>query len=874
MWLVTGSLLSLCFAALGPVMIVANALDGVRAKRKHDRLARARRAKHWARATEGVKVAHTAERDALLLRSPDVAAASESALLAPEAMGPLTELVVGRGAAPSEVRVTGSEESDEAQAFVARAREIADAPVAIPLATAIHVRGSRVAALATVRGLAAQLLLRSAPGSLAFTGGLADELGLGGVETGHVVVVTDRADTLPATHETLWLVSSRAQETPPGMGATIDVTNPEAAMLTTREGRQQLVVEALSNEQFAEIAARHAHTSRGASFPERVDLAELATAGRAGSLRVALGVSGSGEFAVDLVSDGPHAVVTGVTGTGKSELLCTWVASLAREYGPEEVTFVLADFKGGMAFEPLRVLPHTAAIMTDMDAAEVARGVQSLRAEMRRRAALLAHSGARDVSGLPGMARLIVIVDEFAAMMHDHAELAAIFTDIAARGRALGVHLILGTQRATGAVRDGLLANCPLRICLRALEVSESRFVLGTDAAFELPGGVRGRGLAEIKRASDSASMRIRIAQTSAETLTHIASAHAGAAAVASPWLPRLPAMLRFDELAPTAREGGLVLGLCDDPAGQRQFPLVVERTTHGIALVGGSRSGKSTTLAVILEQAPDAVVVPRDPEGAWNLICGEAGSVRADSVVLCDDIDLLTAQFSPEQASVWVAAWERQIRSAAEAGGIVVLAATRLTAGVARLIDLLPLRALLATANRAEHLALGGSGETWQAERAPGRAIIRGLETQLAFVATSLLRVRDHGRGAAAWQPRHTVHAIVAPAAARVTASLKRSYPQHTIATLAEFIPGTTPEPCIVVGDADSWLRQPALWQHVRTTGSVLLPATQPSLLRTLGGSSAVPPYASATHDRMWEVTALAAPQVVRVEAFSAASG
>ena len=98
-----------------------------------------------------------------------------------------------------------------------------------------------------------------------------------------------------------------------------------------------------------------------------------------------IGTSNASAFCLDLVSDGPHALVVGTTGSGKSELLRTWVASLAAHYSPEDVVFVLADFKGGTAFSSLRRLPHVTGVLTDLDEAAATRGIESLRAEVRRR---------------------------------------------------------------------------------------------------------------------------------------------------------------------------------------------------------------------------------------------------------------------------------------------------------------------------------------------------------------------------------------------------------------------------------------------------------------------------------------------------------
>src|SRR5690606_6077553 len=240
-------------------------------------------------------------------------------------------------------------------------------------------------------------------------------------------------------------------------------------------------------------------------------------------LRAVIGRTESADVVLDLVEDGPHAIVTGMTGSGKSELLVTWVTAIARSCAPEQVTFVLADFKGGTAFDPLRDLPHVAAVMTDLDEEGARRGVQSLTAELRRRESVLQEMGARSIAESAGrLARLVIVVDEFAALLQEHPDLGAVFTDVAARGRALGMHLILGTQRAAGVIRDALAANCPLRMSLRVSDPADSRLVIGSEAAAELEGGPRSRGIVFVRRPQDAEAAPLRVALTGPEDLRAI----------------------------------------------------------------------------------------------------------------------------------------------------------------------------------------------------------------------------------------------------------------------------------------------------------------------------------------------------------------
>ncbi len=176
------------------------------------------------------------------------------------------------------------------------------------------------------------------------------------------------------------------------------------------------------------------------------------------STRALLGVGYDGEFAVDLVRDGPHALIAGTTGSGKSELLQTLVATLAVVNRPDEMTFVLVDYKGGSAFAECADLPHTVGLVTDLDTRLVERALVSLGAELRRRETQLAQAGAKDIEDyldkrarggnvLPPLPRLLLVIDEFASMVRELPEFISGLVNIAQRGRSLGIHLVLATQR-------------------------------------------------------------------------------------------------------------------------------------------------------------------------------------------------------------------------------------------------------------------------------------------------------------------------------------------------------------------------------------------------------------------------------------------
>lgn len=167
-------------------------------------------------------------------------------------------------------------------------------------------------------------------------------------------------------------------------------------------------------------------------------------------------VIGTGEHGddveIDLDRDGPHALIAGTTGSGKSELLRSWVLAMALRTGPQHLNFVLVDYKGGAAFDACARLPHVVGIVTDLDGRLAERALRSLRAELRRREQLLRDRGAGDLAALlrslPEMElpRLVVVIDEFAALAAELPGFLDALIGIAQRGRSLGIHLVLARR--------------------------------------------------------------------------------------------------------------------------------------------------------------------------------------------------------------------------------------------------------------------------------------------------------------------------------------------------------------------------------------------------------------------------------------------
>ncbi|MGK5441885.1 type VII secretion protein EccCa [Micromonospora sp. URMC 105] len=223
-------------------------------------------------------------------------------------------------------------------------------------------------------------------------------------------------------------------------------------------------------------------------------------------LRIPLGVGPDGNVVeLDFKESahegmGPHGLVIGATGSGKSELLRTIVGALAVTHSSEELNFVLVDFKGGATFASLEALPHTSAVITNLadELPLVDRMRDALAGEMTRRQEVLRDAGnyvsrfdyekARAAGEpLAPMPSLLIICDEFSELLAAKPDFIDLFVMIGRLGRSLGVHLLLASQRLEEGKLRGLDTHLSYRIGLRTFSAVESRIVLGVPDAYELP---------------------------------------------------------------------------------------------------------------------------------------------------------------------------------------------------------------------------------------------------------------------------------------------------------------------------------------------------------------------------------------------------
>ncbi|HEY3868143.1 MAG TPA: FtsK/SpoIIIE domain-containing protein [Actinocrinis sp.] len=381
-------------------------------------------------------------------------------------------------------------------------------------------------------------------------------------------------------------------------------------------------------------------------------------------MRAVLGVSERAVFEVDLDDDGPHGLIAGTTGSGKSELLRTLIASMAVGADPEHLTFALVDYKGGGALDECARLPHVVGLVTDLDEQLGERALRCLEAELRYREHALRGVGlshARDYQrlrdtqrpDLEPMPRLVVVIDEFATLVKALPDFVDALVSIAQRGRSLGMHLIMATQRPAGSVSDAIKNNVKLRLALRLESPADSRDVIDSPAAagigsrqwgrgfyrvgagevlpvqtalstgvtpeaatavgvrvvpFRLTSGERA-GLASADSAAGSAESVGDDTPTDLTRLVEAARAASAAAGIAQPrrpWPDPLPAVLPLRALGAASRglqtetTGLSAFALADDPDRQAQYPVGWDPGAGNLLIYGAVGAGASTALAVI----------------------------------------------------------------------------------------------------------------------------------------------------------------------------------------------------------------------------------------------------------------------------------
>lgn len=375
-------------------------------------------------------------------------------------------------------------------------------------------------------------------------------------------------------------------------------------------------------------------------------------------IQAPIGSGPSGPIFFDLQQDGPHLLVAGTTGSGKSEFLRSLVVSLSMQHSPSKLNFLLVDFKGGSGLGPLNQLPHSVGMLTDLSAEGVGRTMDSLRAEVRRRESLFAKAGAADLASytelrgvhLEALPHLAVVIDEYRMLLEEAPQALDQLLRIATLGRSLGLHLVMATQRPQGAVSADIRANVTTSVALRVQSTMESQDIIDSPLAagisVETPGRAylrranespqqfQSASTAELSKRSHKSNESFSVTtmeralvsplggesekpdrESRSAALSRYVDAvstvwnSSGEAPIRGAVLPPLPDQLdelptgTIDPLISTSIGRSVPLGLLDVPSEQRQEGLIWEPAEHShLALIGPPRSGLNSSIRHIVQ--------------------------------------------------------------------------------------------------------------------------------------------------------------------------------------------------------------------------------------------------------------------------------
>ncbi|MEE3471500.1 MAG: type VII secretion protein EssC [Butyrivibrio hungatei] len=370
------------------------------------------------------------------------------------------------------------------------------------------------------------------------------------------------------------------------------------------------------------------------------------------SMAAPLGVkSGDEVVALDLHEKyhGPHGLVAGTTGSGKSEIMQSYILSIATLFHPYDVSFIIIDFKGGGMANQFKNLPHLNGAITNIDGKQINRSLKSIKAELIKRQELFAKYEVNQIDNYiklykEGRAEvplphLILLVDEFAELKAEQPDFMKELISTARIGRSLGVHLILATQKPSGVVNDQIWSNSKFKLCLKVQEKSDSNEVLHSPLAAEIrePGRaylqVGNNEIFELFQSaysgapalvqSTNAKRKFRInsvslsgkrkviyeqkpekseaSLTQLEAMVEYVNEYCTEAHIAKLddiILPPLPEMVPYPhKLEKVGTDVTVPIGICDDPDRQAQDPFEINLSKSHYYILGSSLSGKTAML-------------------------------------------------------------------------------------------------------------------------------------------------------------------------------------------------------------------------------------------------------------------------------------
>jgi S-DNA-T family DNA segregation ATPase FtsK/SpoIIIE len=496
----------------------------------------------------------------------------------------------------------------------------------------------------------------------------------------------------------------------------------------------------------------------------------------------------------------------------------------------------------------------------------------------------------------------VVVVDEFAVVADQLPDLHSVFVDIAARGRSLGIHLLLCTQRVSGVVRDSVLSNCPLRLCLRVTNGADSVTMVGTSAAAHLPAG--DKGLVLIARSGEPATLARVARATPSDVDLVIGGVVVGAEHPHRPWCAPLARHIDLRSLRDDdARPSDIIdvqrvpFAVADLPEQQSQPTLFVDVDVDlPLLVLGAARSGRTTalnTISAAIRRAGSHIEVrtagPHGPE-AWDLVeelltvarAHEPGSPRAATIIgVIDDLDTALLDLPSEWHLALVDRIDEILRTSRTTGVSLIVSAAALGRGLQPIAQHFENPVILRMSSRLDHAASGEPGSSFDPTAPPGRGRWRGALMQIA-VAPSTGSERPPGHGVEAGR---TIAAVAESAvtlavstrpealAARLRASLGQAArvillsaidpatitevatatanaPKGEVATTGAIMVGSS---VVYVADPDTWQAQWAVLTRLRHSSAMLFDGCTLADFRAITRSRDLPPPFSNALRAVW---------------------
>lgn len=794
LFIVTGSAYVLLFALMGPVMAGASFLDSRRTRRQQEHSQEQKAEEQRTSEAASLREQQDLERHELLRRFPSSAWwASRAHERVPYWAARMTETHTDTMIRVGLLRGAGT-------------------PVVIDAAEGICVLGDEVETRSLIRSLATQLSWRK--GISAY---------------GHCEMDEQENRALFSRATTpVFISKAREGQTAPGaryvatctdgvgtltdlLGLTDDIDHVEYDFLTRVEHEEILrTYERFTTAQNDTVP--HSNELRLADPSE-------ALSGRA-ELPVCVGSTHRSPLFMDLVSDGPHAIIIGRTGAGKTEFIRSWMAALCASYTPESLNIVVVDYKGGLGFSSFANIPHVVAVATDLDHAHATRIVASLSAELRYRERILATAHVSSITELDPsieLARLVLVIDEYRALISAEPELAHVLTDIVARGRALGLHVIVATQRLGGSVADAIVANCTIRVCFPVAEQHEMVSLVGHVDPPLIPQQV---GHALITTAVSPPQL-FHASRVTPEHLAELSNAWKVHQQMnwspRRPWCEPLPERISLED-AGTPPPGHMWIGLADLPEEQTQSWQTLDISGGAAVLItGGAGTGK-TTAAHLFAQQTGAVIITT-AEQLWDHITG----VRKPESCVIDNWHVLLDELGPEHSEEIHNLSARWLHSLRSQGFFVTITSEEHARGLSKLSQQWTHSIHLSSANQ------------------PGLVEFSGRTLQLAWTqpaanlqtSTAPEMIWDTSRHyvVVSTRPQHFIHKV----------SSRATLNHHQVSRDLQIL-----EPGLWVADAFQWSQEFSLLKQLSEYATVIVDGYTSSQLRSLQLSSQLLPYTS----------------------------